>query len=74
MTSFVPQQISPAWFHPTASAKIQRVVIVIQENRSFNNHSYGYTGTKTAKYGYDSRGPTHQPLGYRIPDATRTWH
>jgi len=42
--------------NPTASGKIQYVVIVMQENRSFNNLFYGYPGATTAKYGYDSYG------------------
>ncbi len=33
---------------------IQHVVIIIQENRSFNNLFYGYPGAKTVTYGYDS--------------------
>jgi phospholipase C len=36
--------------------KIQHIVIVIQENRSFNNLFNGYPGAKTAKYGYISTG------------------
>ena len=49
----------------TASGKIQHVVIVVQENRSFNNLFYGYPGAKTATFGYDSNGNkiTLQPLG-----------
>ncbi|MGA8098945.1 MAG: alkaline phosphatase family protein [Candidatus Cybelea sp.] len=35
-----------------AKSKIQHVVIIIQENRSFNNLFYGYPGAKTANYGY----------------------
>ena len=38
-----------------ARRKIQHVVIIIQENRSFNNLFYGYPGAKTAKYGHDSK-------------------
>jgi phospholipase C len=38
------------------SGKIKHVVIVMQENRSFNNLFYGYPGAKTATYGYDSYG------------------
>lgn len=56
VTSFVPEQIAPAYLRPAASGKIQHVVIVIQENRSFNNLFYGYPGAKTEKYGYDSQG------------------
>ncbi len=38
-----------------ADSKIQHVVIVIQENRSFNNLFYGFPGAKTATYGYDHK-------------------
>jgi phospholipase C len=40
--------------HLTSSSKIQHVVIVIQENRSFNDLFEGFPGAKTATYGYDS--------------------
>ena len=54
----------PAWHaqirrvhrHSGASGKIQHVVIIVQENRSFNNLFYGFKGAKTAKYGYDTTG------------------
>ncbi|HEY6327147.1 MAG TPA: alkaline phosphatase family protein [Candidatus Cybelea sp.] len=39
-----------------SSGKIKHVVIVVQENRSFNNLFYGYKGATTAKYGYDTYG------------------
>lgn len=39
----------------SGAGKIQHVIIVIQENRSFNNLFYGYPGAKTATYGYDSK-------------------
>ncbi|MBV8372841.1 MAG: hypothetical protein JOY69_06245, partial [Candidatus Eremiobacteraeota bacterium] len=47
-----------------SSGKIQHVVIIIQENRSFNNLFYGFRGAKTAKYGYDTNGNkiTLQPI------------
>jgi phospholipase C len=38
------------------SGKIQHVVIIVQENRSFNDLFYGFPGAKTAKYGYDTYG------------------
>jgi phospholipase C len=38
----------------SSSGKIQHVVIIVQENRSFNNLFYGFPGAKTATYGYDS--------------------
>jgi phospholipase C len=44
------------------SGKIKHVVIVVQENRSFNNLFAGYPGAKTAKYGYDSYGQKIQLL------------
>lgn len=43
--------ISPA---AAKSGKIQHVVIIVQENRSFNNLFYDYPGAKTVSYGYDS--------------------
>jgi len=47
----------PARQHRRASSgKIQHVVIVIQENRSFNDLFYGFPGATTAKYGFDSYG------------------
>ena len=51
--------------HHGASSKIQHVVIVVQENRSFNNLFYGFPGAKTTKYGYDSSGQKIklQPVG-----------
>jgi phospholipase C len=39
-----------------AASKIKHVVIIVQENRSFNNLLYGFPGAKTSKYGYDSKG------------------
>jgi phospholipase C len=41
---------------PRASGKIQHVVIIVQENRSFNDLFYGYPGATTATYGYNSYG------------------
>ncbi len=32
--------------------KIQHIVIIVQENRSFNNLFYGFPGAKTVSYGY----------------------
>ena len=48
-----------------SSGKIKHVVIIVQENRSFNNLFYGFPGAKTAKYGYDSSGKKIklQPVG-----------
>ena len=48
-----------------SGGKIQHVVIIVQENRSFNDLFYGYPGAKTATFGYDSNGNkiTLQPVG-----------
>lgn len=35
-------------------SKIEHVVIIVQENRSFNNLFYGYPGATTQSYGLDS--------------------
>ncbi len=39
-----------------SSGKIKHIVIVVQENRSFNDLFRGFPGAKTADYGYDSYG------------------
>jgi phospholipase C len=53
----VPHVAPPAArFHRLASGKIKHVVIVMQENRSFNNLFYGYPGARTVRYGYDTKG------------------
>ncbi|MBV8116973.1 MAG: hypothetical protein JOY69_09350 [Candidatus Eremiobacteraeota bacterium] len=38
------------------AGKIQHIIIVVQENRSFNNLFMGYPGATTQSYGYDSHG------------------
>ena len=48
--AFAP--LAPAGRH-SQSGKIQHVVIIVQENRSFNNLFYGFPGAKTARYGYN---------------------
>ena len=42
--------------HFASSGKIQHIVIVVQENRSFNNLFYGFPGATTSSYGYTSTG------------------
>jgi len=44
-----------------SSGKIQHVVIIVQENRSFNNLFYKFPGATTATYGYNTSG-TKIPL------------
>jgi phospholipase C len=48
-----------------SSSKIQHIVIIVQENRSFNDLFYGFPGAKTVKYGYNTSGEkiTLQPIG-----------
>lgn len=49
----------------SSSGKIQHVIIVVQENRSFNNLFMGFKGATTSTYGYTSSGQkvTLQPIG-----------
>jgi phospholipase C len=51
--------------HRTTSTPIKHVVIIVQENRSFNNLFMGFPGAKTATYGYTSDGQkiALQPVG-----------
>ncbi len=39
-----------------STGKIKHIVIVVQENRSFNDLFHGFPGAKYADYGYDSYG------------------
>jgi phospholipase C len=49
--------------------KISHVIIIVQENRSFNNLFYGYPGAKTATFGFDSTGQKLmlRPVGFEAP-------
>ncbi|MGA8532957.1 MAG: alkaline phosphatase family protein, partial [Candidatus Tumulicola sp.] len=51
------------------SGKITHVVIIVQENRSFDNLFQGYPGADTQSYGYTSTGQkvTLAPIGLDIP-------
>src|SRR5580704_17044982 len=51
------------------SQKIQHVVIVIQENRSFDDLFYGFPGANTATSGKNSQGQTValQPVALEAP-------
>ena len=51
--------------HHSSSSKIQHIVIIVQENRSFNNLFYGFPRAKTQTYGYNTSGQkiTLQPVG-----------
>ncbi|HEY2474023.1 MAG TPA: hypothetical protein VGI19_04395, partial [Candidatus Cybelea sp.] len=50
--------------------KIKHVIIVIQENRSFNNLFYGYPGAKTVTYGYDTK---NQKIALKPIGLATTW-
>jgi phospholipase C len=49
----------------SSSSKIQHIVIIVQENRSFNDLFYEFPGAKTQTYGYDTSGGkiALQPVG-----------
>jgi phospholipase C len=55
-------------FHP--NGKIEHVVIIIQENRSFNELFYGYPGAKTVAYGYDS---ANRKIALKPVGLATTW-
>ncbi len=67
--SMVPAAVRPGTASiPLARSpldKIKHIVIVVQENRSFNDLFYGFIGAKTVKYRYDSKNEkvTLQPIG-----------
>ncbi len=52
------------------ASKIKHIVIIIQENRSFNNLFYGYPGAKTQSYGYDTTG---QKIELKAVSLATTW-
>jgi phospholipase C len=54
--TYAPQQhtLEMSAHYGAADGKIKHIIIVIQENRSFNNLFYGYPGARTVKYGYNS--------------------
>ena len=57
--------LPPAHSPPPAEPKIKHVVIIVQENRSFNDLFYGFPGAHTVGYGFDShrRKIRLQPIG-----------
>jgi phospholipase C len=60
-----PSQAGIDGLLPDGAHKIQHIIIVVQENRSFNNLFYGYPGAKTAKFGFNSKNQkiVLQPVG-----------
>ena len=55
-TQALPPGASASRVRAGSSGKIQHIVIVVQENRSFNDLFYGFRGAKTDRYGYDTYG------------------
>ncbi|HEY1655666.1 MAG TPA: alkaline phosphatase family protein [Candidatus Tumulicola sp.] len=60
-----PDRAGVGMHHQSASGKIAHVVVIVQENRSFDNLFQGYPGADTQSYGYTSKGKKLklQPLG-----------
>jgi phospholipase C len=55
---------------PRSSSKIQHVVVIVQENRSFDNLFQGYPGADTQPYGYTSTG---QKIALAPTDLSIEW-
>ncbi|MBV8531122.1 MAG: hypothetical protein JO104_07370 [Candidatus Eremiobacteraeota bacterium] len=55
---------------PAPAAKIQHVIIIVQENRSFNNLFYGFPGAHTVTYGFDSH---HRKIKLMPIGLETTW-
>lgn len=60
-----PRIASSGAVRPEHRQKIQHVIIVVQENRSFDNLFQGFPGADAQSYGYTSKGVrvTLQPVG-----------
>ncbi len=54
---------------------VKRVVIIVQENRSFDNLFHGFPGARTARYGYlhDGTKVALRAAGLRGPDVSHVW-
>ena len=52
----VPPVANAPAFYTSGAGKIKHVIIIVQENRSFDNLFYGYPGADTRKQGRDSNG------------------
>jgi phospholipase C len=69
--------LSEALFRAEASAKIKHVVIIVQENRSFDNLFHGFKGSDWVAYGlaHDGTRVTLQPVpltvGYDLSNGFR---
>jgi phospholipase C len=77
-------QSAPSNMHPQASTVIQHIVVIVQENRSFDNLFYGFPGANTATVAQLSNGGTIalQPLpfegdydlGHEMSDFLADWN
>ena len=65
----LPQQAAVAAHRNDSSGKITHVVIIVQENRSFDSLFQGYPGADTQSFGYTSTGAkvTLAPIGLEAP-------
>lgn len=65
--------------HATGNAKISHIVIIIQENRSFENLFAGFPGANAPMYGYTFRGhrrvkvPLHETTFETNTNLPHTW-
>jgi phospholipase C len=64
----VPQEFRIGALAHKASGKITHVVVIVQENRSFDNLFAGFPGANTQSYGYASNGQkiTLKPVGLEV--------
>jgi len=64
-SAHVPFVLPASFDHHAATGKIQHVVIIVQENRSFDNLFHGYPGADTVSSGLDSNNQVIrlQPVG-----------
>ena len=60
--------VEPSQRRHSASGKIQHVIIIVQENRIFNNLFYGFPGATTAKFGFDQNGNQDRTAARRARD------
>jgi phospholipase C len=61
--------------HSGGTTPIQHIIIIMQENRSFNNLFYGFPGAKTAKFGngHGTKYPLQKVnLEYKLFDLTHS--
>jgi|ERR1700679_229335 phospholipase C len=66
--------LPPSQSIPPPVSKIKHVVIIVQENRSFNDLFYGFPGAYTVSYGRDPQGRriALQPIGLQTSGISIT--